>query len=79
MLQNYIYGAHAVVLAYDITNSASFADLEDWLSECKTVFKDAMPKLCLVGNKSKCFANRRSFLLRVIGVLLQLTSGICEP
>lgn len=52
MLRSYIFGAHAVVLAYDITNAASFADLEDWLSECRSVFKDKMPLLALVGNKS---------------------------
>ena len=30
MITNYIYGAHAVVLCYDITNQESFQDLEDW-------------------------------------------------
>lgn len=30
MIKNYIYGASAVVLCYDVTNSDSFADLEDW-------------------------------------------------
>lgn len=58
MLRSYIFGAHAVVLAYDITNAASFADLEDWLSECRAVFKDKMPALALVGNKSACVALR---------------------
>lgn len=54
MLQSYIYGAHAIILAYDITNSASFADLEDWLSEVKAVYKDGkMPLLALAGNKSE--------------------------
>jgi Ras-related protein Rab-28 len=41
-----------VVLAYDITNADSFANLEDWLAECRAVFKDAMPYLALVGNKT---------------------------
>jgi Ras-related protein Rab-28 len=30
MINNYIYGAHAIVLCYDITNQDSFQDLEDW-------------------------------------------------
>ncbi len=30
MIGNYIFGAHAVLLCYDITNYQSFQDLEDW-------------------------------------------------
>ena len=29
-VKNYIAGAHAVLLCYDITNYESFANLEDW-------------------------------------------------
>jgi Ras-related protein Rab-28 len=32
MVGNYIYGAQAVLLVYDITNYQSFQDLEDWLA-----------------------------------------------
>lgn len=32
MVSNYIYGAQAVMLVYDITNFQSFQDLEDWLA-----------------------------------------------
>lgn len=32
MVSNYIYGAQAVLLVYDITNFQSFQDLEDWLA-----------------------------------------------
>ena len=31
MIKNYIYGAHAVLLCYDISNYQSFQNLEDWL------------------------------------------------
>ena len=30
MIGNYIFGAQAVLLCYDITNYQSFQDLEDW-------------------------------------------------
>jgi GTPase SAR1 family protein len=30
MVGNYIFGAEAVLLCYDITNAQTFADLEDW-------------------------------------------------
>lgn len=41
---------------YDITNLASFENVEDWYNCAKKVFgKDTkMPHLALVGNKSKC-------------------------
>jgi Ras-related protein Rab-28 len=50
MIGNYIYGAQAVLLVYDITNYKSFQDLEDWYrlvlqSPVKPQF------LALVGNK----------------------------
>lgn len=32
MIKKYIKGAHAVVLAYDLTDYQSFADLEDWMA-----------------------------------------------
>merc|ERR1719265_2971224 len=53
MISNYIYGSHAVVLTYDITNYQSFQDLEDWLRLVKRTFeKDQMPYVALIGNKS---------------------------
>lgn len=43
---------------YDITNSASFENLEDWFSCIKKVFdgsETTAPHLALVGNKCKTF------------------------
>jgi Ras-related protein Rab-28 len=53
MIGNYIYGAHAVLLCYDITNYESFQDLEDWYRLVRQTFGDKpMPHIALVGNKS---------------------------
>ena len=53
MIGNYIYGAQAVLLVYDITNLQSFQDLEDWLDVVKKTFQgEEMPYLGLIGNKS---------------------------
>ncbi len=45
-----------ILLVYDITNYASFENVEDWYSKIKDVFKDEdkFPFIALVGNKSKC-------------------------
>ena len=52
MIKNYIFGAHAVILAYDITNFQSFQDLDDWLDLVHATFKpDEMPYMALFGNK----------------------------
>ncbi|XP_030622442.1 ras-related protein Rab-28 isoform X2 [Chanos chanos] len=53
MLDKYIYGAQGVFLVYDITNSQSFENLEDWLSMVKKTNEesDVQPVIMLVGNK----------------------------
>lgn len=54
MISNYIYGSHAVLLTYDITNYQSFQDLEDWLRLVKRTFDKEgaqMPYAALIGNK----------------------------
>lgn len=52
MLQNYIYGAHAVLLVYDITNYESFQNLEDWYRLVRRTFDaEDLPKVALIGNK----------------------------
>ena len=64
MIQTYIYEANAVtltlitspfqvVLVYDVTNQASFQDLDDWYNLVKKSFEGKdMPLVILLGNKS---------------------------
>ena len=53
MIKNYIYGAHAVLLCYDITSKDSFQNLEDWYRLVRKTFEKAkMPYTALVGNKT---------------------------
>ena len=53
MIRNYIYGAHAVLLCYDITSKDSFQNLEDWYRLVRKTFEKAkMPYTALVGNKT---------------------------
>jgi Ras-related protein Rab-28 len=54
MITNYIAGAHAILLCYDITNYESFANLEDWYRLVLRTFsnKQQMPFTALVGNKN---------------------------
>lgn len=54
MIGNYIFGAQAVLLVYDITNYQSFQDLEDWLALVKKTFASSgsMPYVALVANKA---------------------------
>lgn len=53
MITNYIAGAHAVLLCYDITNYESFANLEDWYRlVLRTFDRTQLPYTALVGNKN---------------------------
>lgn len=53
MITNYISGADAVLLCYDITNYESFVNLEDWYHLVLKTFKDKpLPYVGLVGNKN---------------------------
>jgi Ras-related protein Rab-28 len=53
MLENYIFGAHGVLLVYDITNFSSFENLEDWLKVISKVCGSGpKPHMALIGNKS---------------------------
>lgn len=53
MLDKYIFGAHAVMLVYDVANTTSFDNLEDWLEMCKAALVGAEkpPTYALVANK----------------------------
>uniref|UniRef100_A0A3Q1FMI3 RAB28, member RAS oncogene family n=1 Tax=Acanthochromis polyacanthus TaxID=80966 RepID=A0A3Q1FMI3_9TELE len=55
MLDKYVYGAHGVLLVYDITNYQSFENLEDWFNMVKKANEEAdiQPVVSLVGNKSE--------------------------
>ncbi|XP_076844137.1 LOW QUALITY PROTEIN: ras-related protein Rab-28 [Brachyhypopomus gauderio] len=54
MLDKYVYGAQGVLLVYDITNSQSFENLEDWYNMVKKANEesDVQPVIALVGNKT---------------------------
>jgi len=53
MIDNYIYGAHCVILCYDITNVDSFQDLEDWFRLVKKSFgTNKLPLVALMANKT---------------------------
>uniref|UniRef100_A0A673KXZ9 Ras-related protein Rab-28 n=1 Tax=Sinocyclocheilus rhinocerous TaxID=307959 RepID=A0A673KXZ9_9TELE len=47
MLDKYIYGAQGVLLVYDITNSQSFENLEDWLNMVRKANEEATQLLCV--------------------------------
>lgn len=52
MVTNYIHGAHAVVLCYDITNYQSFQHLEDWYFLVKRTFnQQPLPYVAIMANK----------------------------
>lgn len=53
MLSNYLFGAHGVLLVYDITNTFSFENLEDWYNAVKKVCAGSrLPHIALLGNKA---------------------------
>jgi Ras-related protein Rab-28 len=54
MLDKYLGGANAIFLCYDVTDSKSFADIEDWLAKVLAAAGqvEGRPSLFLVGNKA---------------------------
>merc|ERR1719187_479271 len=53
MLDKYVFGANAVLLVYDVTNSVSFEHLQDWLNHARKILsgQDKPPSYALVANK----------------------------
>eukprot|EP01083_Nonionella_stella_P274464 931678_1 len=63
MIKNYIFGADAVLLCYDITNYESFQNLDEWIGLVERACTEAtMPYLALVGNKICSFSDNREYL-----------------
>jgi len=54
MIGNYVFGSHAILLAYDITNAESFHNLQDWLDVVKKIHETSptKPYLGLLANKT---------------------------
>ena len=52
MIKNYIYGAHAVLLCYDV-RPGKFSKFKDWYRLVRKTFeKSKLPYVALVGNKT---------------------------
>ncbi|KAL6740210.1 hypothetical protein Aduo_013588 [Ancylostoma duodenale] len=53
MIDKYIYGSHAALIVYDVTNLNSFDNCQDWLNVIRRVTKsqEKPPQIVLVGNK----------------------------
>lgn len=60
MVDKYLYGAHAILFVYDISNEDSFSDIEEWMKVVHQVFKEEciMPHLALISNKGDLEHNR---------------------
>lgn len=39
MIDKYVYGAHAVFVVYDVTNTASFDNVSDWVNVVRRITK----------------------------------------
>ena len=53
----YYKGAHGLMLVYDVTDRASFNDIQNWLMEVEKYAPEGVPKI-LVGNKSDLQSER---------------------
>lgn len=53
MLDKYVFGAHIILLVYDVTNNFSFDVLEEWIDKIRKLSNDdeERPVLAVVGNK----------------------------
>jgi len=55
----YYRGAHAHLIAYDITNSSSFSSIPSWLNKISNVSKDDKRMIVFVGCKSDLESDRQ--------------------
>ncbi|XP_078047669.1 ras-related protein Rab-28 [Augochlora pura] len=53
MLDKYVFGAHIILLVYDVTNTFSFEILEDWIEKIRKMNNsfEETPLMAMVGNK----------------------------
>ncbi|XP_076667843.1 ras-related protein Rab-28 isoform X2 [Andrena cerasifolii] len=53
MLDKYVFGAHIILLVYDVTNNFSFDVLEEWIEKIRKLSNDdeEPPVFAVVGNK----------------------------
>jgi len=55
MINQFVHGSGVIFICYDVTDSASFADAEDWLSTCHRALaarpQKVPPLIYLCGNK----------------------------
>jgi len=53
MLDKYVFGAHAVMLVYDVSKTDSFEHLDSWLEQCRAALasQEKQPTYALVANK----------------------------
>jgi Ras-related protein Rab-1A len=58
IVASYYRGAHGIILAFDITNAASFQNVNRWYEEAQNYLQKSVPKL-LIGNKAD-LSNQRA-------------------
>jgi Ras-related protein Rab-1A len=51
IVASYYRGAHGIILVYDITNQASFQNVQRWFDEAQNYLQKSVPKI-LIGNKA---------------------------
>jgi Ras-related protein Rab-1A len=57
IVASYYRGAHGILLMFDITNAASFQNVQRWFDEAQNYLQRSVPKL-LIGNKADLAAQR---------------------
>lgn len=57
IVASYYRGAHGIILTFDITNQASFQNINRWYDEAQNYLQKSVPKL-LIGNKADLASQR---------------------